>query len=194
MAALAEPVGPILAHVAMGIGLAACAGLRAFLPLFVLGLAARFELAQLADSLAWIAGDAALVVFGVAVIAEVLADKFPLVDHALDAVGAFVKPVSGALVTATLVKDWTPLYATVLCLIVGGTTAGAVHLAKAKMRLLSTLGSAGLANPWISAIEDVAALGTAVAAILLPFVLLALFALGIGMAGLVLRARRRPGG
>src|SRR5262245_15370162 len=194
MAAHWEPVGPVLVHVAMGIGLSACAGLRAFLPLLVLGLAGRFEVVRLSDSLAWIAGDPALVVFGVAVIAEVLADKVPLVDHALDAVGAFVKPVSGALVTATLVKDWTPLYATVLCLIVGGSTAGVVHLAKAKLRLFSTLGSAGLANPWISAVEDVAALGAAVAAILLPLVLLALFVLGIGVAGLVLRARRRPAG
>ena len=54
---------------------------------------------------------------------EILADKFPLVDNALDAVQGLVKPVAGAFVMATVVTDWTPLYATVVCMIAGGTTA-----------------------------------------------------------------------
>jgi len=194
MESLAEQGGPVLIHVAMGIGLAACAGLRAFLPLLVIGLAGRWELVPLSPSFEWLAGTPALVVFGVAVITEALADKLPGVDHALDVLGAFVKPLTGALVTATVVKDWTPLYATVLCILVGGSTAGVVHVAKAKLRLLSTIGSAGLANPLLSAVEDLGALALAVAAILLPLALLALLALGVGTAALVIRTRRRPGG
>ena len=97
--------GIVLIHVSMGIGLAACAGLRAFLPLFVVALAGKLELVTLSDSFAWMASWPALIVFGVAVVAEVLSDKFPIVDNLLDSVQIFVKPIAGALVAATVVED-----------------------------------------------------------------------------------------
>lgn len=187
--------GTILVHVTMGIGLAACAGLRAFLPLFVVGLAGRLDLVPLSESFDWLRSWPAIVVFGAAVLAEVLGDKFPVVDHFLDSAQTFVKPIAGALVMATVVEDWTPLYATVFWIVMGGSVAGLVHVTKAKLRLLSTATTAGLGNPVLSTSEDVGALAGTVGSIAVPPVMVVILAVGLLLAWLLLRrARRRPAG
>ena len=66
-------------------------------------------------------GDAGKV--GTAVVAEILADKIPVVDHFLDGVGLFVKPVAGTLVLASTLSGTSPLAATVLGLILGAPAA-----------------------------------------------------------------------
>ena len=60
---------------------------------------------------------------GTAVVAEILADKIPVVDHFLDGVGLFVKPVAGTLVLASTLSGTSPLAATVLGLILGAPAA-----------------------------------------------------------------------
>ena len=160
--------GTALLHACMGIGLAACAGLRAFLPLFVVGLAGRFELVPLSESFEWLASWPALVVFGVAVVTEILGDKFPVVDHLLDSLQTFVKPIAGALVTATVVQDWAPLYITLVLIVMGGSTAGVVHLTKSKLRFVSTATTGGVGNPVLSTSEDGVALAGVVGSIAVP--------------------------
>jgi hypothetical protein len=183
--------GAALVHVTMGIGLASCAGLRAFLPLFMIGLAGRLDLVTLSGSFTWLESWAAIVVFGVAVLAEILADKFPVVDNALDAIQTFVKPTAGALVMATVVEDWTPLYATVFWIVMGGSSAGLVHVTKAKLRLVSTATTAGLGNPVLSASEDVGALAGTVGSIAVPPVMVLVLVAGAVLAWVVVR-RFRP--
>ena len=85
----------LLVHLAMGIALSACAGLRAFLPLFIVGLSGRLGWVPLSGTFEWLADWPALVVFGIAVVAELVGDKFPAVDHFLDAVQTIVKPIVG---------------------------------------------------------------------------------------------------
>lgn len=182
--------GTLVLHVATGISLAACAGLRAFLPLFVVGLAGRFEWVTLSGPYAWLSDWPALVVFGVAVVVELTADKFPVVDHALDVVQTFVKPCAGALLTASVVADWSPLYLTVALIIAGGLTAGVVHLTKAKLRLVSTATTAGTANPALSLTEDAGALAGTAVSLTAPLLLLVLAAVGLTLSWLVLRRRR----
>lgn len=180
----------MLVHVTIGLGLAACAGLRAFLPLFVVGLAGRLDFVQLSESFEWLASWPALVVFGVAVVAEVAADKFPIVDHFLDGAQVFVKPIAGGFAMATVVDDWAPLYLTVFWIVVGGSAAGLVHVTKAKVRLLSSATTAGLGNPLLSTAEDGVALAGTVGAIAIPpLVVVALAAVVLG-AWIVLRRRR----
>jgi uncharacterized membrane protein len=175
----------------MGIGLASCAGLRAFLPLFVVGLAGRLDLVTLSESFSWLESWAAIVVFGVAVVIEVLADKFPVVDNLLDSVQTFVKPIAGSLVMATVVEDWTPLYATVFWIVMGGSSAGLVHITKAKLRLVSTATTAGVGNPVLSTSEDVGALAGTVGSIAVPPVMVIVLAVGVVLAWVVLRRFRR---
>jgi hypothetical protein len=181
------------AHILMGIGLAAVSGLRAFLPLFVVGAAGRMDWVPLSESFNWLESTPSLIVFGAAVLIELTADKFPLVDHALDAVQSLIKPLAGAFVMATVVADWAPLYVTVLSIIVGGSAAGVVHLTKAKVRLLSTATTAGLGNPLLSASEDSVALAGSVGSILAPPLLLLVLLLlaAAALAYLITRPRRR---
>jgi hypothetical protein len=179
-------------QLAMGFALAATVGLRTFLPLLAAGLLGRFGYVELGDSFAWMEKTPALIVFGSAVVFEVLADKVPGLDHALHAVEAFVKPVAGTLVAASLFTNLDPMMAVILGLIGGGTIAGAVHIAKGTTRVASTAMTGGLANPALSLFDDVLAIGGIVLAVLAPIIaaLIVLF-LVIGGVRLLLRRRRR---
>lgn len=172
----------------MGVGLAASAGLRAFLPLLVVGIAGRLELVELGERFGWMASTPALTVFAVAVVAEILGDKFPVVDHVLDVGGTVARPIAGALVAAAPITTLEPLTAVVIGVILGGAVAGSVHTAKSSARLLSTGTTAGIANPLLSVGEDAASLGGAVISLVLPVVT---FTLAIGALFVLFRMTRR---
>jgi hypothetical protein len=61
----------------LGLGLAASAGLKTFVPLLVMAVAARFHLfgVELSDAFAWLGSWAALVTLSVATVAEVSATR-----------------------------------------------------------------------------------------------------------------------
>ena len=180
-------------QLAMGFALAATVGLRAFLPLLAAGLLARFGYVDLGPSFEWMAKTPALIVFGSAVVFEVLADKVPGLDHALHAVEAFVKPVAGTLVAASLFTNLDPMMAVILGLIGGGTIAGMVHVAKGTTRVASTAMTGGLANPALSLFDDVLAIGGIVLAILAPiFAAIIVLVLLVGGVRLLLKRRRAP--
>jgi hypothetical protein len=178
---------------AMGFALAATVGLRTFLPLLAAGLLARFGYVDLGNSFEWMSKTPALVVFGSAVVFEVLADKVPGLDHALHVVESFVKPVAGTLVAAAMLTHLDPMTAVVLGLVGGGTIAGAVHVAKGTTRAASTVLTGGLGNPVLSIFDDVLAVGGIILAIVAPIVaaLIVLFVV-IGVARLLIRRRRLP--
>lgn len=182
--------GALVIQIAAGVSLAACAGLRAFLPLLAVGVAGRLELLPLRGSFEWMSEWPALTIFGVAVILELLGDKFPILDHFLDSVQVLVKPVAGALLAASVLTQLSPLQAAVLAIIAGGTVAEGVHLAKAKVRLLSSVGTAGVGNPVLSVIEDIGAVVGSVLSILVPLLVLALLVLALVALVLLLRRGR----
>lgn len=174
----------------MGFGLAASAGLRAFLPLLVVGAAGRLELVPLGERFTWMTSDAALLVFAVAVVVEFVGDKIPIVDHALDVAGTFVRPVAGAIAAASPLTGMDPLTATVLGVVLGATVAGGVHAAKAGTRILSTGATAGLVTPALSTAEDALSLGASLLSLFVPVVT---FTLALAVLYLVYRnGRRRP--
>jgi uncharacterized membrane protein len=167
----------IVLPLAAGLVLAAVAGLRAFLPLAVLGLAGRLGLIELGPGFSWLSSAPALLTFWSACLAELLGDKIPVVDHALDAVGTVLRPIAGALALAAVTTRFGPLWTTVLAIVVGGGAAGLVHLGKAHARLGSSLLSLGVANPLLSVGEDVLSFGLATLAVLVPVLALILLAL-----------------
>jgi hypothetical protein len=190
----------LAAQVAMGVTLAALAGLRAFLPPLALGIAARAELVSLSPEFAWLADTPTLVALGSAVILEILADKIPVVDNFLDAAGTVLRPAAGALVAAVPLVgavhalDSDPGRALVWAagitgVVVGGAASGAVHMAKAGLRLGSTPATAGTANPFLSLLEDVVGFIGTTLAVLAP--LLGLAGLVLGAAAVILVVRRR---
>lgn len=183
-------LGLFLFQLAMGFSLAAATGLRAFLPLFAAAVCARTGYVDLAASFDWLASTPALLVFGSAVVFELAGDKIPAVDHALDAAGVLVKPTAATLLSAALFTNVDPVLGAVLGLASGGAVAGTVHLVKAKTRLVSSLVTAGFANPVVSVVEDVASLLAVVVSIVLP-VLAAFMALAVLGLAVVWFVRRR---
>lgn len=180
-----EPWLVLAIELAAGLALAACCGLRAFLPPLVLGLTGRLgvdvmllDRPLLGSHFEWLASTPALVVFGSAVVLELAADKIPALDHVLDVVQTIVRPLAGALVVAGVLSPARPLQAAVAGLIVGAPIAGLVHLGKAKIRLLSTAGTGGLASPAISIVEDVASFVGSAAAVVVPLLALVLLLTG----------------
>ena len=178
---------------AMGISLAACAGLRAFLPLFAVGVATRFGWLPVQPWLHWVGSNEALITFGVATVLEVLADKAPVVDHALDVFHTVARPLAGAVVAMGSFYQVSPTYAVALGIIVGVPLAGGLHVAKAGTRVASTSLTAGLGNPVLSLLEDI----LAVLGVLLSLVAPILAVLVLGAAALLfirwLQRRRAAG-
>ena len=155
-------------QVLMGICLAACAGLRAFLPLFAIGVAERAGVLELQSYMTWLGSTEALITFGVATVAELLADKVPVLDHALDLFQSVARPVAGAAVAFGALQGLSPTYAAVVGIVVGAPVAGTFHLAKATTRATSSALTFGVANPVVSVLEDFVAFAGAVLAILVP--------------------------
>jgi hypothetical protein len=161
----------------LGFGLAASAGLKTFVPLLMMAVAARFHLfgIELSDSFAWLGSWAALATLSVATLVEITADKIPLVDHALSVFGTVARPAAGALAAAAAFSSLDPTTAAVAGLIVGAPTALAVHSAQATTRVASTAATGGLANPGVSLAEDFAAFGAAVLALAAPLLVPVVF-------------------
>jgi hypothetical protein len=173
---------------AFGIVLAACAGLRAFLPVFSAGLAAWMLDLPLPHTLEWMARPTALLLFGVATLLELLGDKVPVVDHMLDAVQVVVKPGLAVLASVPFLYQLSPEYSVAIGIVLGAPLALGVHTAKATVRVGSTATTAGFGNPVLSVFEDIAAAGAIIVAFLAPFLALLLT---LGFVILLFRMARR---
>jgi hypothetical protein len=102
-----------------GVALAASAGFRVFLPLLAAGAAGRWGGFPVAPPLAWITSDAALVMFGVAALVEIVADKVPVIDHALDLLQTVLSPVAGVLVLLGPATALAPAFGLAIAIIAG---------------------------------------------------------------------------
>lgn len=86
-----------LLALAVGLGLAATCGLRAFVPVLFLSVAGRFGWVELPASLGFLASDVALAALLVATALEVLGTSVPVVANALDALAAPAAVAAGTL-------------------------------------------------------------------------------------------------
>ena len=168
--------------IAMGISLAACAGLRAFLPLLAVGLATRLNWLPIQESFQWMGSNEALITMGVATVVEVLADKIPVLDHALDVIYSFARPVAGALVATSSFYTLSPTAAIALGIILGAPLAGGLHFTRAGTRLVSTATTGGLGNPILSTGEDLAAGAGVLLALFVPLLAAILIAFALILA------------
>lgn len=187
-----------------GGALAVSAGLNAYVPLLVMGLLGRFTtLVTLPAQWGWLTGDVALVVLGVLLLVEVVADKVPSIDHVNDLLQTVVRPTAGGIVFAAGSAAQTPALnepaellqgPVIVPFLLGVVLALITHLAKAGLRAGVNLSTAGVGAPVVSTVEDVFALALTILALLLPLlvlvVLLASVAIGLGMRR---RWRRKVG-
>ncbi len=151
-------------------GLSASAGLNAYIPLFVIAFIARytdwFKLQAPFDTLTnpWI-----MLLIGLLIIIEFLADKVPAFNHINDAIQTFVRPVAGAIVFAASAKVLTDV-SPVVSLACGLLVAGSIHAVKAlAVRPVVTATTGGAGNIPVSIAEDVVSTITSILSIILPF-------------------------
>jgi uncharacterized membrane protein len=156
--------------VLLGLGLAASTGLNTFLPLLLLAAAARFNVAgiELGQKFEWLSSDAAIITLIIACVVELIADKIPAVDHFLDSAGTFVRPVAGALASASVLTGVDPMVAAIVGIIVGVPTSLGLHTLKAGTRVASSVTTFGCANPVISILEDIISFTLSIVAIFAP--------------------------
>jgi hypothetical protein len=169
-----------------GLTLAAPAGLNAYIPLLVLGLAARFNVIELSGPYTFLEQWWMLALMAVLLLIEVVADKVPAVDTVNDAIQTVVRPVAGGLLAvsaAGVVKA-----PAVVLFVAGVLLAGSVHAAKATARPAINAVSGGAGAPVVSVIEDVVSFVMSVLAILVP--ILAAITFGL-LVYLLLRMTRR---
>jgi hypothetical protein len=161
-------------------GLSASAGLNAYIPLLVVGVLAHYtQLIKLTPPYDALANPWILIMLGILLIIEMLADKVPVMNHVNDLIQTFVRPVAGAIVFAAganVVQGIHP----VVALACGLLVAGGVHLAKSvAVRPLVTATTGGAGNVPVSVAEDVVATAVSLAAVLVPVVIAVVVAIAI---------------
>lgn len=180
-----------------GTGLAAAAGLNAYIPLLLMGIAGRIDWIQLPGGWLWLENEWVMVILGVLLVIEIVADKVPAVDSVNDWIQTVVRPASGGIVfaggigTSTVAVDdpasffssgaWIPV-------IIGIVLALLMSLAKSAVRPVANLATGGAAAPALSTAEDGASIVLVILAIVAP--LLVLIALALLMFSFVLLIRK----
>ena len=174
-----------------GIGLAAPAGLNAYIPLLALALAdratTRVTLNAPYDILSSNLGIAILVVL---LTVEVAVDKVPGVDHVNDLIQSLVRPAAGAIAAVAATGGVVTINPAIMVL-VGVVLAGSVNSVKVTTRPVVTIGTAGIFNPIVSLAEDAVAVLASIVAIFLPFLVIPFLALFAVSSILLLRRVRR---
>lgn len=143
----------ILFSVFLGVGLAAAAGFRVFLPLLVLSLAGFYDVIPLNESWEWAGSLTAVITLGVATLVEIFGYYIPWFDNALDTIAVPLAAVAGTAVMMATVSDLSPVVTWALAIIAGGGTAAAIKGNVSAVRLTSSATTGGLANPVVSTVE-----------------------------------------
>src|SRR5579872_2245191 len=177
------------AQYALAYALTTSAGIRALLPLALVSIAAHLGVVHPAAPFGWLGSTTVTLVLAGLALVEILADKVPLLDHALHFVQVATKPAAAAILVGGVAH---PQNHDVLIglMVVGALNALGVHAATSSVRVASTATTAGIANPFISLFEDVAAAGVAVLAFVAPFIAAALSVL-VALTGILIIAGLR---
>ncbi len=156
-------------------GLSASAGLNAYIPLLLVGVIAHYtDLIKLNPPFDTLANPWVLIVVGVLLIIEMLADKFPAVNHVNDAIQTVIRPTAGAIVFAASAHVITDLHP-VIAILCGLFVAGSIHTVKAAvLRPAVTATTGGAGNIPVSIAEDIVATVVSILSIVLP-VLMVIF-------------------
>lgn len=154
----------------MGIGLAAASGFRVFLPPFLLSIGVRADTVKVDltnSSLEYFDSNIAVILLGVATIAELAAYYVPWVDNLLDSIASPAAIIAGAGMTAVVLEGSDPVIQWSLAIIAGGGVTAAVQGATVITRGVSTAITAGVGNPVVATGENIASLILSILAIVL---------------------------
>lgn len=187
----------------IGSSLAAAAGLNAWMPLFLLGLADRLLPAiTLPAGWSWLSSDLALWILGGLLVLEIVADKIPAIDSINDIIQSVLRPAAGGIAfgagsgAQTIAMDDPASFFsenTLVPVVIGIAIALVVHVVKATTRVAANAATGGIAAPVLSTAEDGASFLLAALAILVPVLagVLLVALIVVTIVSLRRRARRR---
>ena len=182
----------VLLSVALGIGLAAAVGMRVFLPLLVMSVAAWSGHLTLAPNFQWLGTTPAMLTLAVAALLEISAYYVPGLDNLLDTIATPTALIAGTVAAAAVMTDLPPLVKWTAAIIAGGGAAGLTQGVTTLLRAKSTLGTGGIGNPIIATGELTGALGLSLLAIVMPIAALVALILFFWLVfRLVRRLKRR---
>jgi hypothetical protein len=180
---------------ALGVALAAAAGLRVFIPLLLASAAAHFGYFEPSPAFAWLASWPALVAFSAAAAVEVAAYYLPGVDHVLDVITAPLALVAGVLLVVAPLGDLSPLWRWSIALVAGAGAAGITQAASTLLRVKSATLTGGVGNPLVATAELGGSLVLSLLALLLPVLALLLVVFVVwGLLAMRRRMRRQEAG
>jgi hypothetical protein len=180
--------GEALLSLLIGVALAAACGLRVFVPLLAMSVAARAGHFMPAAGFAWLGSDTALIALAAATVIEVAAYHVPWLDHLLDHAAAPLAVAAGVISVAASAHQLSPFLRWALAVIAGGGGAGLFQGLTSLGRLGSTFATGGIGNPFFATAETAASVVISLAALALP--LLAVLAI-LAVAVFAYRRRRR---
>ncbi len=150
-------------------GLSASAGLNAYIPLLVVGVIAHYtDWITLNPPYDLLANPWILIIIGILLIIEMVADKVPAVNHINDIIQTVIRPVAGAIIFASSAQTITGVHP-IIALICGLLVAGGVHTVKAAaIRPAVTATTAGAGNVPVSIAEDIIATVLSILSVVIP--------------------------
>ncbi|MGD8719763.1 MAG: DUF4126 domain-containing protein [Candidatus Zixiibacteriota bacterium] len=162
---------PAIILAARTLGIPFLAGLNLYVTVFALGLIKKITgAAVLGPEFEVLASWPVLIVSGVLLIIEIVADKIPAVDHVWDAIHTFIR-TPGAMVVIAILTQGQSLTWQVIAVLVAGSIAFMAHSAKATTRAASTKATATAANASISVAEDILVIIGSILAAFYPIIL-----------------------
>jgi hypothetical protein len=181
-----------LLPISLGVGLAAAAGFRVFLPLLGMGLAVKMGFIPVSEGFSWVGTTPALVMLAVAAVVEIIAYYVPVLDNVLDGLAGPTAVGAGIAMTYAVLGDMDPMLKWTLAIIAGGGAAAETQGATTVLRGASTVTTAGLGNHALATSEIAGAAIMTVLAIVFPYIAIIVALIFIIMAWrAVLRWRRR---
>ncbi|PWT95212.1 MAG: DUF4126 domain-containing protein [Blastocatellia bacterium] len=174
-----------ISTLAVAMGVSWASGLNLYAGVATLGLLGRFGHLHLPGDLQvltswWVIGVASAL-YSV----EFVADKIPIVDSTWDVIHTFIRIPAGAILAAASFGDFDKSLQ-VIAFLVGGGLALSSHGTKAATRAVLNTSPEPFSNIAASTIEDVIAIGSTLASVLLPILALVIVAVGVLISALVL--------
>ena len=161
----------IFLSICVGLSLAACCGFRIFVPMLVANIASLFGWYHFSEGFEFMGTWIAFAILATATVCEIAAYYIPFLDNLMDKLALPLAVAAGVLIsTSFLSADITPPLKWGLGIIAGGGAAGLIHAATGLLRLGSSAGTGGVANPILATGENAGAFTFAILSFVIPIV------------------------
>ncbi|MDX9946612.1 MAG: DUF4126 domain-containing protein [Bacteroidales bacterium] len=161
----------IITAIAIGIGLSASCGFRVFVPMLIASIAAKMNIFPVTEGFQWLASWPAIISFGTATAAEILAYYIPFVDNLLDTITTPLAVGGGTILLTSVLPIDNEFLRWVSGFIFGGGAAATVQGGTVLTRLASSKFTAGTGNAVVATGEHAAAFGTSVLSLFIPLLI-----------------------